>query len=779
MERKLSQEQQSKLQLDQNEDSLSQRHQTLHEQYEAMKLKIEQQKEAFHQTSSRLYESQRRQVQYEDFEEAIQKLMLWQHSYPSDNSNPSDNSTPPTEHPHPLKPLSEILKVDPEYEAPLAALLGSRLQALVGSGPEHLFEAMGYLKEHQFGRAYFATAPFDATKASQHKEEDSCPLSQEVKVLLKEVVQYPSAYASLIEPLIQKGAVVHHFKDIPALKEKYPEWSFVDKEGNGQDKEGFWVGGSKASTQILSRQREIEALTQQKHEQHLQLEMSVQTFQKIEKSLKAAREDKEKMSLSLLEQEMRLKELEKDFQALQQQITHHKEQMNQQQAEQEKALETMSQLQESLKTLEAQNLSLEESKTKLLHREQKNKTMQESQEHELEELRNVLKEEEAKKLLQEEKITHHKEQKRNLEEQFQKLEIKTKESQHKANSSDLIPYKEKLQEEEEILQDQLTQNRTHEELFNTSKDQQQVQKNKIQELERELQEFQQKLYKERERQNEFQLSCNQKELLLKTLEEQAQEKHMCYLSKTIETFSPSTNTNSELKASLETLRARMKRIGNVNLLALEEYEKLEERYNFLAQQQKDLQQAKEKLEKVLSKIHGICSRRFNETFHLANTQFQKMFALLFSGGEAYLKLQENEEGNSVGIEIIARPPGKKLQSINLLSGGEKALTAVSLIFALFLVKPSPYCLLDEIDAPLDDHNVLRVNQLIKEMALHSQMIIITHNKQTMKIADRLYGVTMQEKGISKLLSVQLKNYREDTFLTQESSSSSSPSPSSV
>ncbi|MCM2282636.1 MAG: chromosome segregation protein SMC, partial [Bdellovibrionaceae bacterium] len=136
-------------------------------------------------------------------------------------------------------------------------------------------------------------------------------------------------------------------------------------------------------------------------------------------------------------------------------------------------------------------------------------------------------------------------------------------------------------------------------------------------------------------------------------------------------------------------------------------------------------------------------------------RFTKVFPVLFGGGEAQLVLVEDPEKGEMGIDIIAKPPGKKLQNVSLLSGGEKALTAVSLIFSIFLVRPSPYCLLDEVDAPLDDANVFRFNDLVREMAKRSQIIVVTHNKYTMEVAQKLYGVTMQEKGVSKMVSVNL------------------------
>jgi chromosome segregation protein len=163
---------------------------------------------------------------------------------------------------------------------------------------------------------------------------------------------------------------------------------------------------------------------------------------------------------------------------------------------------------------------------------------------------------------------------------------------------------------------------------------------------------------------------------------------------------------------------------------------------------------------VIDRINRICSRRFKETFEQVNERFTKVFPVLFGGGEARLILVEDAENDEMGIDIVARPPGKKLQNVSLLSGGEKALTAVSLIFSIFLVKPSPFCLLDEVDAPLDDANVFRFNDLVKEMAKRSQLIIVTHNKHTMKVNNTLYGVTMQERGVSKMVSVSLAQAEE-------------------
>ena len=164
--------------------------------------------------------------------------------------------------------------------------------------------------------------------------------------------------------------------------------------------------------------------------------------------------------------------------------------------------------------------------------------------------------------------------------------------------------------------------------------------------------------------------------------------------------------------------------------------------------------------KTIEKINRVSRKRFEAAYAAVNDKFQKVFPILFGGGKAELILTNPENLLESGVEILAKPPGKKLQNINLLSGGEKALTSVSLIFAIFLIKPSPFCLLDEVDAPLDDANIGRFNEMVKHMSRQSQFIIITHNKRTMEIADVLYGVTMEQPGISRLVSVILSDAKK-------------------
>ena len=207
-------------------------------------------------------------------------------------------------------------------------------------------------------------------------------------------------------------------------------------------------------------------------------------------------------------------------------------------------------------------------------------------------------------------------------------------------------------------------------------------------------------------------------------------------------------------ARLEEARTRLRAIGPVNLLALEEYSKKKERFTFLTQQREDLLKAKAQLLEAIEKINITASQMFSETFAKVHANFKDIFKTLFDGGDCELRMI-GEDPRECDVEIVAKPRGKYLQSISLMSSGERALTAIALLFAIYLVKPSPFCLLDEVDAPLDDANVERFLNMLRRFGNRTQFVVITHNKKTMEAAGCIYGVTMQELGISKLVSVNL------------------------
>jgi chromosome segregation protein len=211
---------------------------------------------------------------------------------------------------------------------------------------------------------------------------------------------------------------------------------------------------------------------------------------------------------------------------------------------------------------------------------------------------------------------------------------------------------------------------------------------------------------------------------------------------------------------VESLQARIDEMGPVNLVAIEEYEETEQRYQFLSKQHDDLVQAKAQLLEVINRINVQTRDMFKETFEKIRQSFQAMFTEVFGGGKADLVLMDENDLLESGIDIVARPPGKQLQTISLLSGGEQTMTAVALLFSIYQVKPSPFCVLDELDAPLDESNINRFIRVLQRFLTHSQFIIITHNKRTIGMADVLYGITMQEHGVSKIVSVKFHKSNE-------------------
>ena len=212
---------------------------------------------------------------------------------------------------------------------------------------------------------------------------------------------------------------------------------------------------------------------------------------------------------------------------------------------------------------------------------------------------------------------------------------------------------------------------------------------------------------------------------------------------------------SKMKRRIAELKGEIRDLGDVNVNAIEDYKSLSERYEFLKGQHDDLTTAEETLKQIIEELDEAMRKQFSEEFGKISKEFDSVFKELFGGGKGTLELMEDEDILEAGIRIIAQPPGKKLQNMMQLSGGEKALTAISLLFAIQNMKPSPFCLLDEIEAALDDSNVVRFAKYLHKLTKNTQFIVITHRRGTMTAADRLYGITMQEKGVSALVSVSL------------------------
>jgi len=267
----------------------------------------------------------------------------------------------------------------------------------------------------------------------------------------------------------------------------------------------------------------------------------------------------------------------------------------------------------------------------------------------------------------------------------------------------------------------------------------------------------------------LEMDLAEKRIKRENLENRCQEAYHCAIAE-LEAGQDPSNASAgqrpeELQKALASIREKIVNIGDVNLEAIREFEEQKERYDFLCEQRDDLLKAIEGLHKVIRKINRITQERFLDTFKRINEKLQEVFPRLFEGGTARLELTRPDEPLETGVEFLVHPPGKKLSRMSLLSGGEKALSAISFIFSIFLLRPASFCLMDEIDAPLDDANVGRFNNLMKVIGEKSQIIMITHNKNSMEFADMLFGITMEQKGLSKVVSVNLGNEKNTAELT--------------
>ena len=267
-------------------------------------------------------------------------------------------------------------------------------------------------------------------------------------------------------------------------------------------------------------------------------------------------------------------------------------------------------------------------------------------------------------------------------------------------------------------------------------------------------------YKKQQELKELEIKVNRADVKLDTLLSTLTEDYAITFEKAKENYFLDMDVK-EARKIVDKCKLEIRRLGDVNVGAIEEYERISERYEFLTNQKEDLTKAEDTILEIIKELDGIMKEKFIETFDIVKVKFTEVFKKLFGGGNAELSLTNNEDVLTTGIDIKALPPGKKLQHISLLSGGEKTLTAIALLFAILETRPVPFCILDEVEAALDEVNVDNFGKFLSEFKDKTQFIIITHKKKTMEYADVLYGVTMQESGVSKLVSVKLEDIKEE------------------
>jgi chromosome segregation protein len=750
------------------------------------RIEHDQFKNELNEVASRLYGLENMQSSFEGFEDGVKNILMWQRSKRNavsqqqslDESVTQDFSQDKaSEIPAPaatsFKPLSEVVEVSEKYELAMEASLGTRLQLLLGDSSEQTLGAVDYLKSQKNGRSSFFSAD---TIASENISDNSNSVQAKDESLDNTLRNEPG-FDSFLNEVVSvtdiekphiKQFVAQFFSDIVVvdsirtalrLRTVYKNRTFVTLEGDTLGKDGVLTGGAidSANSGVLTRRREIKELSLRREEFAGKVQLAQLTLNKYIAEEKGIVKQLEDAKITAVEKEIHVAGLKKDLERATVEFNQVEATLNREMQSEQQIEATLIDFRLKLNELSDQGVNLKARKTELDDQIALLITKLEESRTGIDELRA--------------RVT---ELKINRASKTQELESSSREFTLVDTSLSAISEQlTQMSEETERNSNTLTEGQVAVEELQLERQRrihvvQESESNlgrvrndfekinaEVSEVEKELSQKSHEVKAIQHTMNEAQIKTEQLKMRETYLVDQMKERYFIDLNEVAHQFRDIPGSAGQYAIDIEELKNSLKKIGDVNLSAIQEYEEVIERYEFLTKQHEDLLEAKEHLKKVIDRINRICSRRFKDTFDLVNERFQKVFPVLFGGGEAMLVLVESKDAADPGIEIVARPPGKKLQNVTLLSGGEKALTAVSLIFSIFLVKPSPFCLLDEVDAPLDDANVMRFNDLVKEMAKRSQIIVVTHNKHTMKVNDKLYGVTMQEKGVSKMVSVSL------------------------
>lgn len=657
---------------------------------------------------------------------------------------------------HILGILSDILEVDVQHEKALETVLENRLRAMLVEKPQDALKIIDHLKATERGVSLFL--PIEDASGPETKPLTDLMTGSNYESLL-EKVRVSKEYQSVVRALLKDTYLVSDFKKALDLWYQTPGiYTFVTKEGESIGISGFLFGGKGKGSHkgILAQKREVkELLAERAGFEKLYAGFSVEAEESATR-IGTLSSQIESFQKKLHETQMLQTSYEKDVLQNDENVERLEEERQFLADEKNEEILLKNQLSEEAAKEEVRRQSFEEKKK--------------AKEAEVQVAESICQKgavaiETKKKVFTELQVTSAslKEKREALERQKEHLDLNLKtilsEIDEKRQAVQLSLERQKavsaeIQEDEELLQTLIKEHETQKEEHSALK----ISFDKInletKTLEEDLRRHRSELHKIETSFHDQELKFSQCQMTLRHLCDQVREKYLLELNEVCDRYLEK-QVGEEDQKHLAALKEKAGHMGEVNLTAIQEFQELKTRYETLETQRQDLLHSMESLKKTIEKINRISRERFEETFARVNENFKRVFPILFGGGVAQLILTDPDNLLETGVDITAKPPGKKHQNINLLSGGEKALTAVSLIFAAFLMRPSPFCLLDEVDAPLDDVNVGRFNDMVRQMTKHSQFVVITHNKKTMEMADTLYGVTMETPGVSMMVSVKL------------------------
>jgi chromosome segregation protein len=650
----------------------------------------------------------------------------------------------------PFTMLADAIEVEEECEVALESVLGERLQFLLCHSSDAALEAVAHLKGSAGGRCSFITAaPWCSVAGTV--PADAAPLLDRVAV--------PDQFAPLVTPLLSGAYVARDLPHAIELAGSFPDCTFVTLDGDLAHAGGIVNGGSPEPAQqgIIHKKREIKSLGGEVERLSSEVEQLSVERERRRREIADAESERVELRQDLHRLEIKILNSQKDLQSASAECHRLEESGTVREMEEEQLAEERDLVSAELAQAEAKKNAAEERKQALEAKVEALQGRLEGSRFEMEEARELVTSLKVRVAALKEKGEATQRAHRRVEGVRADLttRIASRSKELEGSGADRTRLTMAIAEGERALRAIVKSQMESEQALLVVKERYEGRAAQLQEADSLLKGHRNDATTLRDILNVRTLRLSEVTMKLGHLEETLRDKYRMEISEALSSYATMACDEAERAARQSELQKAVDEMGEVNLMAIEEFKQMEERFSFLTAQKEDLEESMNALQKAIQRINRTTRKRFLETFNLVNEKFQQIFPRLFCGGQAELRLTDEEDLLTTGLDIIVQPPGKKLQNVSLLSGGEKALTAVALIFSIFLIKPSPFCLLDEVDAPLDDANIGRFNDMVREMSANSQFIIITHNRATMAVADTLYGVTMEEPGCSKLVSVRL------------------------
>ncbi|MGN2337956.1 chromosome segregation protein SMC [Clostridium cagae] len=654
------------------------------------------------------------------------------------------------------KILGEIFKVDKEYEIAIEIALGSIISNIITENEENAKKLIKYLKEHRLGRATFL--PLNIIKGKKLILDNNITKIEGYLGIASEIVSYESKYTNILNHVLGRTIIAKDMNSaLQIAKSGNYRYKIVTLDGEVISPGGALTGGSiyAKHSSVLGRKREIEEIV-------LKIDTTKKSCVIVEKEILKVREDVKKIDDEILNKrdEVHYKNIEitkkqGEAERLKNDTNKFRDNLEITKNESQRVEKDIDKLNSDFENKKSEIKVIEDKNTFNKDRYLKLEESIKEKNNEIDKNTNKITDIKINKATLDETIQNEKNQFIRLEKELNELKIKEKMILIENNNSN-----ENLINLENDIKSKLTatnENNVKIEVLEKQLKDKELEKEKLKENSLKQDNLITNMF---EMINLKERDINKQEVI-KAKKEMEKDNYYKKLNEELELtyvealdIAEDIENEEEIKELTKKLKVQITSLGTVNLASIQEYEEVKEKFDFMSSQEKDLECAKEELNSVIQEMTVKIKDLFKENFKVLNKTFNETFRELFKGGSAELILCDGDE-LTANIDINVEPPGKKLQNINLLSGGEKVLSAIALLFSILKMKPTPFCILDEIEAALDDANVYRYAEFLTEFSKNTQFIVITHRKGTMEVSDIIYGVTMEEKGVSKVVSVDL------------------------